>query len=258
VTGELTMLDSIIPANLPPGAGAYLGYVNGAWPTYGAVAARFPGVPVLSMTVLPGGHAGGCDCEAGDLTITQVPGWVRTELDTGALLPVVYAGAANMRAVTAALAAAGIARTQVRLLSAHYGAGQHICGPGTCGYPQADGTQWTDTAAGNSGTRIDRSMLAADFFTRALPAPTLEDDMILINPVAGGEPTPLAIPNGATRLRFYCHADTVIRVDFFAVQPAVNLTLSYGSAVGVGTLGAEAAQVYRVSGDAPVACVATT
>ena len=257
MTGELKMLDSIIPANLPPGADAYLGYVNGAWPTYDTVKAKFPGVPVLSLTVLPGARADGCDCETGDLTIAQVPGWVRAELDAGALLPVVYMGAANMRPVTAALGAAGIARGQVRLLSAHYGVGKHICGPNTCGYPQANGTQFTDTAPGLNGSLIDESLLSAGFFG-APHAPLLEDDMLLINPVVGGEPTPLAIPNGATRLRFYCHADTVIRVDFFAVQPAVNLTLSYGNSVGVDTLGAECAQVYRVSGDAQVAYVATT
>jgi hypothetical protein len=50
---------------------------------------------------------------------------------TGSILPV--------------LSQAKISRSEVRLWSAHYGLGEHICGPGSCGAVpvEVDGTQWT-------------------------------------------------------------------------------------------------------------------
>ena len=70
-----------------------------------------------------------------------------------------------MAEVVTELAGAGIARSSVRLLSAHYKWGQHICGPGTCGlvHIPMDGTQWTDSAPGNGGL-VDASVLVNDFF----------------------------------------------------------------------------------------------
>lgn len=37
---------------------------------------------------------------------------------------------------------------------AHYGHGPHVCGPRTCGYPQADWTQWDDV--GPQGQNVDQ------------------------------------------------------------------------------------------------------
>ncbi|HUZ22973.1 MAG TPA: hypothetical protein VMV07_04325 [Streptosporangiaceae bacterium] len=162
------MQDSIYPANLTAAADAYLGYVDGNWPTYHAVVARFPGKPVLSMAVLADAEAVGCDQEPGDLSASQVPAWIKRQQARGVERPVVYASASNLPAVLRALAAAGIGRAAVRLLSAHYGAGKHICGPATCafpGVPACDGTQWTDSAAGAGGALIDESVLNDDFFS---------------------------------------------------------------------------------------------
>ena len=39
----LVMQDSIDVSHLTPGADAYLGYVDGRWPTFDALKARFPG-----------------------------------------------------------------------------------------------------------------------------------------------------------------------------------------------------------------------
>ncbi len=62
------------------------------------------------------------------------------------------------------LSQAGIARAQTRLWTAHYGLGEHICGPGSCGALSidADGTQWTSSAR---GLVLDQSLLLEDFFT---------------------------------------------------------------------------------------------
>ena len=66
------------------------------------------------------------------------------------------------------LSQAGIARSTVRLWTAHYEVGQHICGPGTCGAlsVNADGTQWTPNAVVNGKTLVlDQSLLLENFFT---------------------------------------------------------------------------------------------
>ncbi len=62
------------------------------------------------------------------------------------------------------LSQANIGRSTVRLWTAHYGLGQHICGPGSCGAlsVEADGTQWTSSALGRV---LDESELQANFFT---------------------------------------------------------------------------------------------
>jgi len=77
--------------------------------------------------------------------------------------------------VLAGLKAQGIGRSQVRLLSAHYGIGEHVCAPAVpgCGYPAADGTQWTDSFPGNGGASIDMSLLADDFFGAPTPPTTV-------------------------------------------------------------------------------------
>ena len=161
----MIMADSIVPENLPGTYPAYLAYADGDWPTAPKVRAMFPSARLLTMTVLGGQEvADGCDCEAGDLTPAQAAAWVRQRLAAGAWRPVVYESASTMADVLAELARLGIARAQVRLLSAHYGQGEHICGPGACQYPAADGTQWSSTAAGLGGSLIDMSILLDDFF----------------------------------------------------------------------------------------------
>jgi hypothetical protein len=163
----LTMQDSITPANLTAGADAYLAYVDGHWATLPAVQSRFPRAHLLTMAVFPSDNAMGCDREPGDLAVTDVAGWVKRQLARGVWRPVVYASASNMGACLSALEHASIGRGEVRLLSAHYGAKEHICGPATCaepGCPACDGTQWTDSAPGANGSLIDQSVLLPDFF----------------------------------------------------------------------------------------------
>lgn len=191
MTGELRMADSIFTANLPPGFDAYLGYRDGRWPDFAAEVAKFPGAQVLDMAVTAADDATGLDVENFDATIGQAPGWTWRQHWRGAWRPVLYANASNMGALWAALQAAGITRSGVRLLCAHYTYTPHICGPATCafpGVPACDGTQWTDRARGLNGSLIDESLLAAGFFTAA-PAPATqsprEDDGMLITLTPG-------------------------------------------------------------------------
>lgn len=169
----LTMADSITPGNLPPGYDAYLGYTDGRWPDFHAEVQRFPGARVVGLTVLGGNDvADGCDIENGDLSPQSGAAYTRRRLDAGAVRPIAYASVSAMGDVLAELAALKVARSSVRLLSAHYRAGKHICGPATCKLVSVamDGTQWTDAAPGVGGTFVDASLLASDFFGVHPPA----------------------------------------------------------------------------------------
>ena len=98
----------------------------------------------MSLTVLGGDHiADGCDIENGDLSPQSGAAWIQRRLAAGAWRPIAYASASIMSTVLRELARLNVARASVRLLSAHYGAGAHICGPATCDlvYRPMDGTQ---------------------------------------------------------------------------------------------------------------------
>jgi hypothetical protein len=164
----ISMADSVNPQallGLPSYITAFAGYDDGNWPDYQAIANAHPGAHLVELTVWLANRGLGLDVEPGDATITQAPVYVTERHQAGITLPVVYCPASWSQQVLDAIAAAGIPRSSWRLLSAHYGIGQHICGPGACQYPQADGTQWID-----HGT-WDESLLSDDFFTASLPAP---------------------------------------------------------------------------------------
>jgi hypothetical protein len=163
------MWDSIDISQMPGGTGyCYAGYVNGSWPTYNSVVARFPGHNVLSIAVFASVDADCLDVETGDATPAQAPGWFTRQLARGVTRPCIYASAGVTGEIITLMNAAGISRSAVRVWSAHYGSGQHICGPTVCGYPAADGTQWTDVALGRN---LDQSMLVNNFFGVTPPPP---------------------------------------------------------------------------------------
>jgi peptidoglycan hydrolase-like protein with peptidoglycan-binding domain len=180
----LRMADSIFVDNLPAGYDCYLGYADGKWPTAAALRAKFPGKPVISLTVFGGATvADGCDIEAGDLTTVEGAEWASWRLATApAEKPVLYASASRVADLITELAGLGIDRSRVRILSAHY-AGSHICGPGACSFPAADGTQWTDAAEGLHGSQVDESLLSAGFLgavPQPAPQPTWEAIVALV------------------------------------------------------------------------------
>jgi len=185
----IQMADSITPENLPAAYPAFLAYVDGYWPTAARVRAMFPKARLLTMTVKGGvAAADGCDCESGDLTPAQAAAWAKSRLGAGVSLVVIYASISAMPTVIGELAKLGVARERVRLLSAHYEAGNHICGPDACRYfeelgqgatPAMDGTQWSNTTPGVGGTLIDLSTLNDDFFGAPAPVTPVEADVTL-------------------------------------------------------------------------------
>lgn len=172
----IPMADSITPANLPGTYLAYLAYTDGRWPTANAVRKAHPSAHLVTLTVTGRTlNADGIDCEPGNVNALKAAAWVVAKRASGEPRPVVYADLASagysMTEVVAALARMGVTRGQVRLLTAHYD-GEHICAPvrgckdadGNLIAFTADGTQWTDTAPGLHGSKIDMSILLDDFF----------------------------------------------------------------------------------------------
>jgi peptidoglycan hydrolase-like protein with peptidoglycan-binding domain len=164
----IAMYDSVTTSALPEGAQAYAGYVNGLYANYNAIKARFPGAQVLSIAVDPAYDADCLDIETGDATPGEAASWVLRQFTRG-IVPCLYANVSTMIAVVADMQAAGVSRDSLRLWSAHY-AEEHICGPASCREIsiQMDGTQWTDTAVGNT---CDQSLLLDSFFGPVIPSP---------------------------------------------------------------------------------------
>jgi GH25 family lysozyme M1 (1,4-beta-N-acetylmuramidase) len=91
-----------------------------------------------------------------------------------------------------------------------------------------------------------------------LPAEDLMQPGFLLN--GAGAVTPLAIPNGAKRLRFFSNLAAEVRVDFINIkEPTVNLKLGYAQgAQGTPVHGALAVVVHRIdAGDNEVSYVVT-
>lgn len=166
----ITMWDDITVSALPTGGSyAYAGYVDGMWPTYRTLQARFPGHRLLSIAVFSSDNAESLDIERGDATIGEGPGWFERQVARGIWRPVLYTQASNLKALELVMRAHHVPRGSYRLWSAHYTKKAHLCGPKSCGYglSEADGTQWTDVAM---GINLDRSLLLPSFFDPR-PAP---------------------------------------------------------------------------------------
>ena len=176
--------DSTNAGGLNPGMYGYGGYFNGPFANLTSIRNRFPGKPVMGYaTRIEASHgADAIDIEPGTLSpgfSGNAAGALRFihEWTGGSGLfhkPVVYVMGSWADAPQDFLAAAGISRDRYYLLTAHY-AGEHFCGPGTCGLSQtpADATQYL--AAGP----FDRSCFRSEMFTAlsgggTIPPPPLQ------------------------------------------------------------------------------------
>lgn len=163
VTAYLNGQDSITASAMLPGLQVYCGYVAGTYNNYAAVTADHPGA--LYIGIAPWVAPTDClDIEPGDAAPADAPSFYHQATHPNTNKPVMYTSAGDAQTVINALAVAGIARSAYYLWSAHYGLGPHVCGPSSCGFPQADGTQWTD------GANYDSDLFASYMFG-AIPAP---------------------------------------------------------------------------------------
>jgi hypothetical protein len=161
---NILMFDDVTVALLPPGYSAYAGYVDGAFENIPQVRARFPGAHILTIAVRSADVADVLDVEPGDATDNQAASWFRLAMNSGVSRPCLYTSASNVDALVDAMTAAHIPRTSYRIWSAHYGAGQHLCGPGTCRATSyaVDATQFTSRA---NNENLDESVCLDTFFT---------------------------------------------------------------------------------------------
>jgi peptidoglycan hydrolase-like protein with peptidoglycan-binding domain len=156
----LLVFDDVDAHLLPAHAYAYAGYLDGYYANFAEVKSAHPQAHLVGIVTRSCDDGDALDVEPGDATIPQVPEWVGRQHARGVARPIVYVSAANAQGMLETLTAAGIGRPSYRLWLGHYGAGQHTCGPASCGYPQADGTQFTSKALGES---LDESLVADDF-----------------------------------------------------------------------------------------------
>jgi len=169
------MFDTSLNDQFPSGAAAYAAYVDGRLgnqPNYAYIVRAFPKAQHLSIALFAANNADVLDVEPGASVPSEIPGWYARQAQRGIARPVIYASASAMNdAILPTLRQAGISRARTRLWTAHYGLGEHICGPGSCGALSidADGTQWTSTAR---GLVLDQSLLAGDFFATTSTDPT--------------------------------------------------------------------------------------
>lgn len=159
----IRMYDSIEVRAIPRDAVAVAGYVDGRWPTFGALCARFgKRAHCLSITV-EGGHAACLDFERGNWpmgpttslaqAIELAVHWVQVELDKGTWRPVVYANASTWDA--GLYAAMRPYRSRIRRWVANYNDQAVV----PAGY---DAHQLIDH--GPNGQNYDVSVCRDDFF----------------------------------------------------------------------------------------------
>jgi hypothetical protein len=234
------MFDTALNDQFPAGAAAYAAYVDGGvgnQPNYAYIVSAFPKAEHLSIALFASNNADALDVEPGASAPSDIPGWYARQVARGIRRPVIYASVSAMNAdVLPVLSQARIERANTRLWTAHYGLGEHICGPASCGALSigADGTQWTSSAM---GLVLDQSLLVADFFTNgASNNPTVTEAELQSGQLntGSGAFTVIAVPPGTAHYIGFGvdnHAQNVpvirLRVAFFDtawhVHPDVTL-----------------------------------
>jgi len=159
-TETFIMQDDVTVSEFIPGAAAYAGYWNGSFANMTAVRAFAKAHGnARTFAYTPDGDLGadGLDIEPGDSVPADAPKFYKGK---GGKNVYFYGSASWITSIVNALSGAGIARDKYKIISAHY-TGPHICGLASCGYPQADATQFTDTYQGRS---LDATMYTSSFF----------------------------------------------------------------------------------------------
>lgn len=123
-----TMYDSINPDAIPADAELCAGYVDGRWPSYQGMVARFGRNRVVSITVTGEPGARVADVERGDLTPQQAAIWAKNELAAGRR-PTIYTNLSTWDACKQALQAQGIDPSRVDWWIARPGPAELV--PGT-------------------------------------------------------------------------------------------------------------------------------
>lgn len=149
----------IVPTKIPEVIGSY---ANGRFANTAAATQAFPTARHIQYDVngtRP--TADILDIEAGDASPTTFAGWARKYKGT-LPEPTGYCSASLIAQVVSDMLDSGFERSSFLVQSAHYTMTDHICGPATCGFPQADATQYADK--GLKGEHTDLSVFSDHFF----------------------------------------------------------------------------------------------
>jgi len=123
---------------------AIAAYANGRYANYAAARKAFPRLRCLEIDVSGAGVGNTGDFEPGDMSYDHAGRWAAGRLAAGVWRPVVYFSVSNWQAVMSSLQASGVARSDVRIWTAHYNGREHLCTP-ACNRNvtgTADATQW--------------------------------------------------------------------------------------------------------------------
>lgn len=145
----VSMFDSVDVGEIPAWAPVVAGYIDGAWPTYTALPAKFRDRPLLPITTGTSPNARCIDVEKGNATPRLAAQWARRKLNLGYPTPWIYANRSTMWRVRLALALAGVKRADVVLWVADWTGRPHL----PRGY---DACQWTNRALGRN---LDQSLV---------------------------------------------------------------------------------------------------
>lgn len=168
--------DAVDPSQLPNDLDAYFGYDNGKWADFVAIAQAHKLSHLCDITVFAQNTGTAGDFEPGDMEPSQAVWYYWERTAAGVWRPVFYGSVDGyMVEILQDLNAANIARSSYRVWTAHYGRGQHICGPDTCNegagrMTSADATQWIDHGG------WDESLIRMDFFGGNAPNPAPTPD----------------------------------------------------------------------------------
>jgi hypothetical protein len=143
--------DSTQVSELTAGLAVYAGYNFGGFANWQELVARFlkSGARLVSITPAVTSGSAVLDIEPGNASPSAAPSFQRIHFTGEITRPTYYCSAGDTQAVINALSGAGFARDTYYIWSAHW-IGEHICSPATCGYPQADATQYDSISAYDS------------------------------------------------------------------------------------------------------------
>lgn len=222
----------------------FAGYIDN-YITWGWLVVNRPHNRLMSIT-LYGGIADVYDIEPGGGVVSQAPAhyyrWIANRAHMHTAKPVLYTMASTVQAVINEMSAAGISRDKYLIWSAHVGRGAHLCAPNVCGYPQADGTQWTWTALGRS---LDQSILTPAFFNGGgdVSSTLYTEDSEMLVP-SDLKSLPVALPVGSTWLTLFSNEAVNVTVKF-AGEPVQLLALRGGEPMTLATSGKRGAHIAR-------------
>ena len=172
----LTMQDAAGVGQMTSGFDVWAGYIDrvpgghtATYPTAIHMAQQYKG-RALSVTTDSDWTADIFDIEAGAESLATADTWFAKRTTAR---PIFYISVSSVDTLVAELTGVGVDRHRYRILSAHYGDGEHICGPTTCGLCKTpcDGTQWAGTVNG-PGTQ-DVSVLLSTFFLTEKDTPRM-------------------------------------------------------------------------------------